>query len=355
MAAAGTVTYRDGDKIYAFGHPFLSLGTSDLPMSESHVVTVIPNLNNSFKLAVPDQMVGSMTQDRATGVFGKLGQAPKMIPVKLNLETSRNNQETLNFEVAKDDFLTPLLLNIAVYNSIVANERGIGDTTIEISGEIKLKGQESIRIQRRLTGGQATQLAGYLVAAPVNALLQSRFDNVEISEVNLNLTSIDGSKTAVLERLALDKREVKAGESFEVQAFVRTEAGRILSQKVLVKVPADTPGGTLTVAVGDGGSMQQTAASKQFVPKDLSELVRTINEVKKGDRLYVQTYRTSNGAIIGSKEMPNLPPSMLATLNNDRTVGGFKPTVLTVLTDQELPPAEFIITGQQVLTIEVIK
>jgi len=26
IAAAGTVTYRDGEKIYAFGHPFLSLG-----------------------------------------------------------------------------------------------------------------------------------------------------------------------------------------------------------------------------------------------------------------------------------------------------------------------------------------
>ena len=101
--------------------------------------------------------------------------------------------------------------------------------------------------------------------------------------------------------------------------------------------------------------IQATAASKQFVPKDLSELVKTINEVKKSDRLYVQTYRTSNGAVIGSKELPNLPPSMLATLNNDRTVGGFKPTVLTVLTEQELPPAEFLISGQQVLTIEVIK
>jgi hypothetical protein len=29
MAASGTVTMRDGDKIYAFGHPFLSLGISD--------------------------------------------------------------------------------------------------------------------------------------------------------------------------------------------------------------------------------------------------------------------------------------------------------------------------------------
>ena len=41
LAAAGTVTMRDGDRIYAFGHPFLSLGASDMPMSESSVVTVI--------------------------------------------------------------------------------------------------------------------------------------------------------------------------------------------------------------------------------------------------------------------------------------------------------------------------
>ena len=355
LAASGTVTFRDGEKIYAFGHPFLNLGSSDLPMSESHVVTVIPNLNNSFKLAVPDSMVGSMTQDRATGVFGNLGQSPKMIPVKINLQTSRNQQQTVNFEVAKDDFLTPLLLNIAIYNSIVANERGLGDSTVELAGEIKLKGQAPIKIERRFDGANASQFTALSVAVPVNALLQSRFDNVEISEVNLNITSLDGSNSATLERIALDRATVKAGETFEIQAFVRTDNGKVFSQKIPVTIPADTPVGTLSVTVGDGGSLQATSASKQFVPKDLSELVKTINQLKKNDRLYVQTFRITNGAIIGANELPNLPPSMLATLNNDRTAGGFKPTVLTVLTEQELAPAEFIISGQQVLTIEVIR
>ena len=46
-----------GDRIYAFGHPFLNLGVSDLPMSGSSVATVVPNVNNSFKLAVPSAMV----------------------------------------------------------------------------------------------------------------------------------------------------------------------------------------------------------------------------------------------------------------------------------------------------------
>ena len=353
IAAAGTVTMRDGDKIYAFGHPFLSLGSSDLPMFESSVVAVVPSINNSFKLAVPNEMVGTMTQDRATGVFGKLGQTAKMIPVKLNLETSRGQTQSYNFEVAKDEFLTPILLNMTVYNSLTANERGLGDSLISISGEVKLKNQPPVKIERRFSGASASQLASAAVSIPVNALLDSRFDDLEISEIVLNLTSTDGSKTATLERLALDRTEVKAGESFEIQAFVRTDTGRILAQKIPVKVPVDTPEGMLLVTVGDGGSLNATATFRQFVPKNLSELVKTINDVKKSDRLYVQTSRVTNGAVIGASEMPNLPPSMLATLNNDRTVGGFKPTLLTVLTEQELAPAEFIIFGQQVLTIEV--
>ena len=355
IAAAGTVTMRDGDKIYAFGHPFLSLGIADLPMFESSVVAVVPSVNNSFKLAVPNNLVGTMTQDRATGVYGKLGQSPKMIPVKLNLETSRGQTETYSVEVAKDDFLTPILLNITVYNSLTATERGLGESLVSISGEIKLKNQPSVIIERRFSGASASQLASAAVSIPVNALMDSRFDDLEITEINLKLTATEGSKTAMLERLALDRTEVAAGETFEVQAFIRTDTGRVLAQKISVKIPADTPAGTLLVTVGDGGSLNATATFRQLVPKNLGELVKTINGVKKADRLYVQTSRVTNGAIVGASEMPNLPPSMLATLNNDRTVGNYKPTLLTVLTEQELAPTEFIVSGQQVLTIQVTK
>jgi hypothetical protein len=355
LAAAGTVTFRDGEKVYAFGHPFLSLGVADLPMSESSVITVIPSVNNSFKLSVPHAMVGTMTQDRNTGVFGRLGQAPKMIPVRLNMQTSRDRRETINFEVAKDDFLTPLLLNIAVYNTISVNERSIGDSTVRVEGSIKVKGYEPIKIERRFTGHQAPQQASGSIAVPVSSLLRSGFRDAEISEVNLNISSTDGNQSAVLERMALDRTEVRAGETFEVQAFIRNKAGQIFVQRTPVTVPKDTPAGTLLVSVGDGNSVQQVAASRSFVPKNLGELIKTINEIKKNDRLYVQTYRVTNGAIIGAKELPNLPPSVLATLNNDRTAGGFTPTVLTVLTEQEIAPAEYVIAGQQVLTIEVVK
>lgn len=355
LAAAGTVTWRDGDKIYAFGHPFLSLGISDLPMAESHVITVIPSVNNSFKLAVPDSMVGTMTQDRATGVFGKLGQSPKMIPVRINVTSSRGQTDVINFEVAKDDFLTPLLLNIAIYNTAVAQERALGDATVQIAGEIAIRGQQPIKLDRRFTGGQATQFAAASVAAPVAALMKSRFDDLEISGITLDLTSSDGSKTAVLERMSIDRMQVKAGETVEVQAFARTNSGKIFVQRIPVTIPADTPSGTFSITVADGREIQANSSIHYFVPRDLSELVATINKMKTSDRLYLQTFRTTNGAIIGSSEMPNLPPSVLATLNNDRSVGGVKPAVQTIVNELAIAPAEFLITGQQTLTIEVVK
>ena len=174
IAASGTVTFRDGDRIYAFGHPFLSLGASDMPMSETSVVTVIANMNNSFKLSVPGAMMGSISQDRAAGVFGELGQAPKMIPVKINLHTSRDRSETYSYEIANDSFLTPLLLNITVFNTITSSERALGESTITIKGAINVKGQEPIEVDRRFSAGNSPILAAGSVAGPIGSLLGQR-------------------------------------------------------------------------------------------------------------------------------------------------------------------------------------
>ncbi|PWT95827.1 MAG: hypothetical protein C5B55_00765 [Blastocatellia bacterium] len=355
LAAAGTVTMRDGDRIYAFGHPFLSLGSSDMPMTETSVVTVISNVNNSFKLSVPGKMVGSISQDRASGIFGMLGKAPKMIPVKINLHTSRDRQETYSYEIANDSFLTPLLLNITVFNTITSSERALGDSTISIKGEIKVKGQETIQVDRRFSSANSAITASSAVAAPVGSLLASGFDDVQVDGINLDITSTDTKYAATLERVAIDRTEVRRGDKIEVQAYVRTDSGKQFVQRIPVQIPEDAALGQLLVFVGDGGALQEGSPAKSFVPQDLGQLVRAINTVKKSDRLYVKLYRITPGAVIGSNEMPNLPPSVVATLNSDRTSGGYTPTVLSPVYEMELPPAEFVISGQQLIAVEVVR
>jgi hypothetical protein len=356
LAAAGTVTMRDGDRIYAFGHPFLSLGASDMPMTESSVVTVIPNANNSFKLAVPGRMVGSISQDRASGIFGLLGKSPNMIPVKVNLHTSRDRTETYSYEVATDSFLTPLLLNITLFNTITSSERALGDATITVQGEIRVKGQEPIKIDRRFSSANNSPImAAGSIAAPVSALLTSGFDDVQLDGITLDISSSETKYAGTLERITLDRTEVQRGEKVEVQAFVRTESGKQFVQRIPLEIPNDAALGQLLVFVGDGNALQEGSAAKAFVPQDLSQLVRAINTVKKSDRLYVKLFRITAGAVIGTSELPNLPPSVVATLNSDRTSGGYTPTVLSPVFEMELPPAEFVISGQQLIAIDIVR
>ena len=355
LAASGTVTFRDGNRIYAFGHPFLSLGSSDMPMTEASVVTVIPNVNNSFKLAVPGQMVGSISQDRATGVFGNLGIAPKMIPVKITLHTSRERTETFAYEVANDSFLTPLLLNITLFNTITSSERTLGDSTITIKGEIKVKGQDAVAIDRRFSAVNSAMMASASVAAPISSLLSSGFDDVELSGITLDVTSTDTKYAAALERISLDRTEVHRGEKVEIQAYVRTDSGKQFVQRIPIQIPADLPVGQLLIFVGDGGALQEGSAAKSFVPRDLGQLVNAINKVKKSDRLYVKLFRITPGAVIGTNELPNLPPSVVATLNSDRTSGGYTPMALSPVFETKLPPADFVISGQQLIGIDVVR
>ena len=356
LAAAGTVTLRDGDRIYAFGHPLLSLGASDMPMSESSVVTVISNMNNSFKLSVPGRMVGSISQDRASGIFGLLRQQPKMIPVKVNLHTSRDRVESYSYEMATDSFLTPLLLNITLFNTITSSERVLGDSTLSVKGEIRVKGQEPIQIDRRFSAANNTAfMAAGAIVGPVSSLLTSGFDDVQLDGITLDIASTETKYAGTLERITLDRTEVRRGEKVEVQAYVRTESGKQFVQRIPVQIPEDAGLGQLLVFVGDGGVLQEGSAAKSFVPQDLSQLVRAINTVKKSDRLYVKLFRITSGAVIGTSELPSLPPSMVATLNSDRTSGGYTPTVLSPVYEMELPPAEFVISGQQLIAIDVVR
>jgi hypothetical protein len=146
VSANGTVTHVDGNKVYAFGHPFLSAGPMNLPMSTAYVIGVLPKLDASFKLAVPMDVIGAFQQDRSTGIYGNMGAKPDMIPVSLTVKSSMNTVNKYNYEVANDKFLTPLLMNFTLFSAITASERGNGEMTLDITGKVHLKDLEPVNI-----------------------------------------------------------------------------------------------------------------------------------------------------------------------------------------------------------------
>jgi len=355
LSASGTVTHRDGNKIYAFGHPFLSVGVTEWPMNEGEVVIVVPSVANSFKLAKPTAMVGTMRGDRSTGIFGELGIAPTMIPVEINLKTSRGESKNYQFEIVNDRFLSPLLMQITTLSTLTGSERQIGDATLQLQSRIKLKGQEEIKLENRVSSGNAAMALTFAATQPISAIINSGFKDLRIEKITLDVASRDVRSTGKLEKLWVDRTEVKRGDKLMLHAFARTEGGGEYVERIEVQIPEDAPLGNLQLMVGDGAAVQASEPRTGFVPKSIDQLVREMNRIRKADRLYVRLSRSDNGAVINNEEMPNLPPSVLATLGSERTTGGYVVTRSVTVFEKELAPAEFVLSGSKSLTVNVVE
>jgi hypothetical protein len=355
LSAAGTVTYRDGNRIYAFGHPFLSLGVSEFPMHEGEVLTVMSSAATSFKMTVPTAMVGTLRGDRSAGVYGELGVEPRMIPVEVNLKTSRGEDRKYEYDVVADRFLTPLLMQMTMLSTIASTERTIGDSTLQIRGRIKLKGMPDVEIENRLSSSMNAPLAAaFATAQPVSAIFNSGFKDLRFEKLVYDITSRDARSTGILDHLWINDTDVRPGEKIEIQAFARTEGGGEYVERIPVEIPKDAPVGQLQIIVGDGGSLQALEPRAGFTPKSLDQLVRELNKIRKSDRLYVRLARAESGAVVKNEEMPSLPPSVLATLGSDRTIGGYSLTRSATIFEKEIAPAEFVISGQRTLTVNVV-
>ncbi len=68
-AAFGTVSYIDGDKILAFGHPMFQTGETYAPVATAITHTVIPSSQSAFLLASAGVEVGSLIQDRQAAIM----------------------------------------------------------------------------------------------------------------------------------------------------------------------------------------------------------------------------------------------------------------------------------------------
>ncbi|MGH9846671.1 MAG: SpoIVB peptidase S55 domain-containing protein, partial [Blastocatellia bacterium] len=240
IAAAGTVTYRDGNRIYAFGHPFLSLGVSEFPMHEGEVVTVMSSGAVSFKISIPTAMVGTLRGDRSPGIYGELGVAPRMIPVEINVATSLGENRAYKFDMVADRFLTPILMQMTMIGAINSTERQIGDSTLRIRSRIKLKDQLEIALENRLSVSMNAPLAAaFTTSQPLSVLFNAGFKDLQFEKIVYDITSRDARATGQLDRLWIDRTEVRRGEKLEIQAFARTEGGAEFVERIPIEIPRD--------------------------------------------------------------------------------------------------------------------
>jgi hypothetical protein len=161
-----------------------------------------------------------------------------------------------------------------------------------------------------------------------------------------------------LDRVWVDRDQVKAGETVILSAFLRAGNGGEHVEKIPLDIPADMPSGTLLVTVADGSTLtavENRSLRQSFTPRDLDQLIRAINNIRKNDRVYVRLQRPEPSVVLRGEEFSTLPPSFGAVITSDRSASSTLSTMRSSnLYEYELPSTPYMITGQRSLTIEVV-
>lgn len=360
ISAVGTVTYVDGLNVLAFGHPLYNLGAVDYAMTRASVITVMPNLQSSFKLATAGAVIGRFTQDRTAGAAGELGATPRLIPVHINLQTGPDARKEYKLRLVNDKFLSPALVNIALSSLITAEERSYGDLTLDFQGDIFLdKGGLSVRLEDLFSGNYNSapvSLSG-LVAAVVHYLTNNEFEDVGIFRIDLSVRAVEEARIGALEKVLLDKYEVSPGEPIQIKVYYRTHKRESLVEEVTFQAPALPAGSEFQIVVGDAAAMQQVERSQyrapDFTPRSLGQLLRILGNLRKNNRIYFKVMAPKPGLFLKGEEMPNLPPTLKAMFASPRAAAS-PPTELTRSTLGEYQlPVPYVFRGGATIPVRI--
>lgn len=355
LGATGTVTHVDGDRLYGFGHPMYNLGPTEFPLTQADVHVVLPSLMTSSKLASFGAIVGTVQQDRATAVAGRLGEGPRMIPVRITLDSDRAPSRTFSFSMVRDHTFTPLLTYLTVANVLTSYERGAGPASYSIKGSATIREHGELSFEDIFSGDQPAGAASAYVAGPLTFLMKNSATPVDVEKVSLTIEAREEPRSARIERVWLDTDRPRAGRTVNVKVLLRTSAGEDRLETIPIEIPA-TASGTLQLLVADAArlSAEDRRATRGPEVQEVKELIRTFNRARRSNRLYVRLSSPDAGAIVNGEPLTALPPSVLAVLEADRNSGTFTPLRSATRGEWELPVA-LAVSGSRQLSISLAR
>ncbi len=361
MAYFGTVTYVDGNRILAFGHPVFNLGPVDLAMTKASVITVVPSVSVSFKLASTDVMVGKFNQDRVSGLFGELGKIPRLIPINITTIGDNGERKEFKIEVIEDRILTPVVVNFSLSSLLSTEARSVGDLTLALEGIIYLDNGANVRLEDLYSGNFDTSVNNLstLLSAVIYFLTNNEFKDLGIHRVDLTVRSSEDVKISYLEKVWLDKYEASPGERINMKVYARTFRGKSILQDGQFSVPNLPEGSEFNLIIGDATSMHQIELSQYkraaFVPRSLSQLIRILGNLRKNNRIYIKIIASKPGLFLKGEEMPNLPPTMKSMFASPRAAAS-APTELTKSTLMEYQVrVPYVFKGLAMIPIKIKK
>lgn len=253
--AIGTMTYRQGDDIVAFGHPFLNRGRTGYLLTPAVIHDVIQSAAFPFKLGSAGAPVGIITEDRRAAIGGRLGALPPLVGIRTVVtDRDRGRTVTLGTQVLRDPQLGPAF---ALASAIEAVDRAldrIGEGTARIRLTLRGRGLDGPVVRENVFYHQRDIGSAALVELPeaLRLLFANEFVRTGPIDVTVEAEVEQSRQTATVTDGEAERR-TRRGDVMAIRVTVRPFQGQPIVRTVELAIPDAFPLGPATLLIRAGG------------------------------------------------------------------------------------------------------
>jgi len=364
VTGLGTVTYNDGKRILAFGHPFFNVGPVDMPMSKGEVLMVLGSSYQPNKIANATEIVGALHQDRHSGIMGVLGDEAPMAPVTVNvrsmaLDGSVKAEKTYHFNVFQQQKWTPYLMMMTLYNSLTGINESVDEATYRLTGTARLTGGGELNLSNMQSSNDSPMPAPMMVSAwwgdKFNRLFNNAVKAPELKDAEVTVDLLPERRIATIENAWTPNTDVRAGDDIPVKVFLRPWRGERLERSFTLKLPAGISKGEHRILLSDAqtanGIQALGFASNRYI--EVPQLVSLLNQERGNNKLYVSLIASDPTAYYEDKTLPSLPSSVLNVMQAGRTAAQSVLTTPESASEQMSIPFDYVVNGSYTLRVTV--
>ena len=367
LTAVGTVTYINGGRILAMGHPFLGTGPIDLPIVNAYVHGILSSQDFSFKLASGGQaIIGRWTQDRPWSLGGVLGEKPQTFPGSLSVwDRERGLRKNYSVTICRHRLYTPVLAALSAESaiaSIAPAEEGTLKTELEVAAQglpvLKRKNLYSRPtgaggdLFAALFGGGGASSPGAELASLLDTLENNPFGSVAPERISLRAEWLKPRLAARIEEASARVKRVRPGDKVLIDLLIQPWGKPEERRAVEVEIPQNAPPGPLRVGIAGGLSARMMKARLQILdpsPTNLAQEWEILSKEEKNDDLVVEMALETSGIELKGKQLFNLPPVTTEVIQSANITG------LRVIRDHQGRRMDmpYVLSGGEVLTFLV--
>jgi hypothetical protein len=309
LAATGTVTDRIGDQVYAFGHPFLGLGPTGVPMASADIVTVLSSQYSSFKIANLGEVVGAFEQDRSAGIAGRIGAVSPMIPMTVRIQGLQTRE--FHMRLASLPLILPSLVGSATLGSLDSASYAAGPQGIDLKAHFKLAGHGDLTIEQTFDGDNAGSASAAHMLALAAYLVQNPLERVRIEAVDVDIAQSRDPRAATLVDAHADRTAVHPGDRVNLNLELLPYRGKPTRHAFSIDLPKDLAEGKYILLIGDGASADAVRLSIEPVdPVSFDQALALLRSFHSHREVVVLGVTGGAGLSVAGEAMPRLPGSV---------------------------------------------